>query len=649
MQSLRTATLLSRDNNGGAAPTPLETAASSHHMTAAACRDHRWGAAAGAQQYLVGYRSRQQQLQIHAFLASNSATIIAFVPDDTWVVVATPAVAAQLSAQFPDSLVVDYEPSCKLAPRWADVLGAISAGAADPNPASGSSGGASEPSGSLSAASDQGPKLLLPTDCHLGGGLEGGGSDDPTSAAAHARTAAVAAAARARDAAQHQRALGGLKTQASRGGSASLHLIAVTLHTATPTKGVVKAAVADWYAPLSQALAAAGWLSSATASEYDLSSSEHAHTRARHHQQTSARTLTTTGSSSGSTSSSGSSSSSSSSSGESDGISGESDAISSGGGTAGSSSSRSGRTLFSDPVTCRPSLTVAGAGTLHVAVCASDLAVALTWLQLQPAVSWLQPVYKVVTHNNALSSVLCQAGAESAAAIAAPSTPAYHPLWSAGLLGQNQVIGIGDTGLNTDSCFFGDLANPNPSAHTLTTTDAEGNPVLVYNSTAHRKLRQYYSFAGGLGGACGANASVGGTRCVHALRGGGRRALQRHRTLRGSAAGGRLLWGSISRWPPTPPGFIGDLGHHGTHTAGSLAGALVNASAAAAATSQGYYAPSDAGGMAPAAKVAHCHLETDASRAMAQLFLPQDLSAHYLQINYNVGARVNSDSWGTVE
>lgn len=43
------------------------------------------------------------------------------------------------------------------------------------------------------------------------------------------------------------------------------------------------------------------------------------------------------------------------------------------------------------------------------------------------------------------------------------------------------------------------------------------------------------------------------------------------------------------------------------------------------------------------------HPKQDASRAMAQLFLPQDLSAHYLQINYNVGARVNSDSWGTVE
>lgn len=34
---------------------------------------------------------------------------------------------------------------------------------------------------------------------------------------------------------------------------------------------------------------------------------------------------------------------------------------------------------------------------------------------------------------------------------------------------------------------------------------------------------------------------------------------------------------------------------------------------------------------------------------MAELFLPQDLSAHYLQINYNVGARINSDSWGTVK
>lgn len=63
---------------------------------------------AGTQQYLVGYSSRQQQHQIHAFLNSNSGAIIAYVPNDTWVVVATPAVAVQLRAQFPDSLVVSH-------------------------------------------------------------------------------------------------------------------------------------------------------------------------------------------------------------------------------------------------------------------------------------------------------------------------------------------------------------------------------------------------------------------------------------------------------------------------------------------------------------------------------------------------------------
>lgn len=114
---------------------------------------------------------------------------------------------------------VDYEPSFKLAPRWADVLEAISAGAVDLNPASGSSDDSSELSGSMSAVSDQDPKLLFPTDHHLGsGGLEGEGSDASATAASDARTAAVAAAANAKGAARHQRALGGLKTQAAMGG-----------------------------------------------------------------------------------------------------------------------------------------------------------------------------------------------------------------------------------------------------------------------------------------------------------------------------------------------------------------------------------------------------------------------------------------------
>lgn len=110
------------------------------------------------------------------------------------------------------------------------MLEAISAGAADLNPASGSSDDSSEPSGSMSAVSDQDPKLLFPTDHHLGsGGLEGEGSDASATAASDARTAAVAAAANAKGAARHQRALGGLKTQAAMGGERCFHIVVCEL------------------------------------------------------------------------------------------------------------------------------------------------------------------------------------------------------------------------------------------------------------------------------------------------------------------------------------------------------------------------------------------------------------------------------------
>jgi hypothetical protein len=34
--------------------------------------------------------------------------------------------------------------------------------------------------------------------------------------------------------------------------------------------------------------------------------------------------------------------------------------------------------------------------------------------------------------------------------------PGMHPLWAAGLKGQGQVVGVGDSGVDMDSCFFFD-------------------------------------------------------------------------------------------------------------------------------------------------------------------------------------------------
>ena len=72
---------------------------------------------------------------------------------------------------------------------------------------------------------------------------------------------------------------------------------------------------------------------------------------------------------------------------------------------------------------------------------------ALQWLAMQPAVHWLAPRAPVRLHN-------WQGTAISQSAAAAPDTPVAltddhgsHPIWAAGLTGQGQIIGAGDSGI----------------------------------------------------------------------------------------------------------------------------------------------------------------------------------------------------------
>ena len=74
---------------------------------------------------------------------------------------------------------------------------------------------------------------------------------------------------------------------------------------------------------------------------------------------------------------------------------------------------------------------------------------ALQWLAEQPAVHWLSPRAPLSAHN-------WQGTAISQSASAAPDAPVSlledhgtHPIWAAGLTGQGQIVGAGDSGIGT--------------------------------------------------------------------------------------------------------------------------------------------------------------------------------------------------------
>jgi subtilisin family serine protease len=120
---------------------------------------------------------------------------------------------------------------------------------------------------------------------------------------------------------------------------------------------------------------------------------------------------------------------------------------------------------------------------LHTSPCDS-----LTALSRQPWVQWLEPAPSVAARNlfaveAVLSDAWSQCDASSlpsrdGAALGADPALQQRPLWAAGLTGRGQVIGLGDTGLDLQSCFFSDLA-PNG---TFMPPGPWHRKVLAYNS-----------------------------------------------------------------------------------------------------------------------------------------------------------------------
>jgi hypothetical protein len=68
-------------------------------------------------------------------------------------------------------------------------------------------------------------------------------------------------------------------------------------------------------------------------------------------------------------------------------------------------------------------------------------------------------------------------------------------LWDHGLTGEGEVIGVADTGLDVNSCFFHD--SEHPVVFRLESVPALGAPVPVFQSEKHRKIREYFAYADG--------------------------------------------------------------------------------------------------------------------------------------------------------
>jgi len=149
------------------------------------------------------------------------------------------------------------------------------------------------------------------------------------------------------------------------------------------------------------------------------------------------------------------------------------------------------------------------------------------------------------------------------------SLPETHPLWSKGLDGQGQLVGVGDSGIDMDSCYFFDPEVP------FATVGASPTGRRMFSSKSHRKVAAYN--------------------------------------------------------PIADPEML-DLVGHGTHVVGSIIGEKIGSRSDAAT------------GVAPGARVAFLDLSKQADGA--DVNTPDNLMDNYFMLNYNLGVRVHSDSWG---
>jgi len=138
-------------------------------------------------------------------------------------------------------------------------------------------------------------------------------------------------------------------------------------------------------------------------------------------------------------------------------------------------------------------------GAPRVAVPGLAAPAVLDALAALPHVAWLEPELETVTFNHIAASVL-QSSSE------AFESPASRPFWLDGLDGSSQIIGVGDTGLDTKSCYFYDENNAVGDGHYKVVgyrgfadyEDTSGHGTHVCGSIAGRTQTAGYSDYNGM-------------------------------------------------------------------------------------------------------------------------------------------------------
>ncbi|QDZ18647.1 subtilisin-like serine protease [Chloropicon primus] len=109
----------------------------------------------------------------------------------------------------------------------------------------------------------------------------------------------------------------------------------------------------------------------------------------------------------------------------------------------------------------------------------------VSWAAVQHEVHSLAYTTRLKQHNHHANSIMQCGAATDAGNIESPSyQQTYLPAWSSGLRGENQIVGMADSGLDFKSCFFRD-----PDVDVKFEKDSTGEK--VFKSTKHRSVDMY--------------------------------------------------------------------------------------------------------------------------------------------------------------
>jgi hypothetical protein len=151
-----------------------------------------------------------------------------------------------------------------------------------------------------------------------------------------------------------------------------------------------------------------------------------------------------------------------------------------------------------------------------------------------------------------------------------------YPIYQQNIKGQGQVVGVGDSGLDYDSCFFHD-----PQNKITQNQIPSGQTAKPANFAKHRKILQYVGYADNMSG---------------------------------------------------------EIGGHGSHVAGSVAGKPNGNLGEQTKNAEGYY------GAAPEAKVAFFDIGRPGERGLR---VPQSLATNFFPPSRQVNAFIHTNSWGS--